>query len=441
MSEEARVELTGDTTKLDRKVEESARKQTQLAQITAQEMETINSAINNKALRDFDRVGAAASRSTEAVGRPMVKLKEEMRLFGGVSMRVGAGITTALVVATTAAKALISELARVKDEKAALGEKVGNQTFSNATALASSRIAEVDKVIAAAKTAGGPVKQEEVDQFVSKLADSKLSMSGDRGAELVKTFALHAPVLGDGAPLLAAQALRPGEAGQSLADSVVSFRQRTGKELNLDDIREKDKAIIAAQEKFNVASTGIKEADRSGSMSTLHSAQKQLAAAREELTKLQTERLDFFNLSAPEPGISQRRLTELGPEAMRVAGLKSRIRREEIADNEGGAEERALIEQVRKIDERQRKRFVDDIVYRGGYAGWMASSLNYTGIDSLTSKVSSVVSDATGGVSNRDKNAQIGATAIANDVVQAINAQTNLLRPRVELRPDAHKEP
>jgi hypothetical protein len=439
MSEEARVELTGDTTKLDRKVEESARKQTQLAQITAQEMETINSAINNKALRDFDRVGAAASRSTEAVGRPMVKLKEEMRLFGGVSMRVGAGITTTLVAATIAAKALINELEKAQKIKAGLGKDVGDQTLQAATALSRGGITDVDKVISAAKSAGGPVKQEQINSFLVKLGESGLKMDGDRAAGLVRTYAEHATVLGDGSSILAAQKLYPDRNPQSLADAAISYRARTGKELSLDTINEKDKAITDAEEKLNEAASGLEESKRGGSYSAFKSAQQKSLDARQNLVKAQAERSELFTLASPVAGVADEAFAELGPQALRAAAIRQRERSEEIKDNESGSDDLALAEQMRVIQQRARDRRANETILGGGISGVKASIIRATGIDNTLSSLESIGSED----SARDRASRAAAGQINNQVVDAIREQTRVLTPpppRRELRQNAQDE-
>jgi hypothetical protein len=439
VTEEARVELTGDTTKLDRKVEESARKQTQLAQVTAQEMETINAAINNKALRDFDRVGAAAARSTEAVGRPMVKLKQEMQLFGGVALRIGAGITTTLVATTLAAKALISELEKAQKIKADLGKEVGTQTLEAATALSRGGFTDIDKVLSAAQSAGGPIKQEQINSFLLKMGESGLSIDGDRAAGLVRTYASNAAVLGDGASLLAAQKLYPGRTPQALADAAISYRTRTGKELSLETIKEKDQGISDAEEKLNEATSGLEESRRGGSFSAYQSAQQKALDARQNLAKAQAERSELFTLASPLAGVADEAFAGLGPQALRAAAIRERERSQEIADNAAGSDDRAVIEQMRVIQQRARDRRTNEAILSGGTTGFAASVRSFTGVDRKLSALETIVA----GESGTDRAATGAAGQINRQVVDAIREQTRVLTPpppRYELRQNSQDE-
>lgn len=430
MAEEARVELTGDTTKLDRKVEDSARKQQQLATLTAAEIDKINDALNRKMVQDFDRIGARGAATATATAKPMVKLKEEFQAFSGVALRTGAGIAAVLLGVKSAAQAAVAELEKAQRLKAGLGKTAGDQTIEAVGALSKSGITDISKVLTAAQNAQGPVKQEEINTFLGKLGESKMQLSGDRAADLVKVFARNAPILGDGSSLLAAQKMFPDRTPDALADAAISFRSRTGRDLSLQELREQDKSLADAEERARKSEDNVMKARTGGSMSGLRSAEEAAWQARNEVEQIKQKSSAFRELATPVSGAAGSRLVEMGPMAVRAAAIRARERQTEVREIDAGQDDVALREQMREITARDRGVRRANLILDGGGSRFRGM------FDWFEEKTMPWVP---AGTSISDRNADAG-TMQTRQIVDAIMTQTQVLTPRPELRPDAHDE-
>lgn len=430
--EEASVKLTGDTRHLDNEVEKSARKQVQLAERTASEIQQINNALDQKMLRDFDRIGARGNAAIEAGGRSVVKMKEDVKVFGSVALRVGAGASTAIFAVATAAKAVNDELDRSRKLLAGLSKTGSDQTIDTVNSLTRLGLKDVGGVVDAARKAQGPVRQSEMDSFLGKLGESGLSMDSDRAKDLVRVYANNAPVLGDGSSLLAAQKLFPMRTADAAADAAVSYRQRTGSDLSLSELRDKDKQILDAEEKSRLAGERVMQARTGGNIGALRSAEEAAFQARDQVEQLKAQRSDFSTFAQPENGAAARAKLAGGAGFLNALIARTAERRNEVdANNKAGSYQatRAYTEELQR-EMRDRQRATDSVgsgvsAFKNAVRPWIEPVLN--GAEHL---VTSSTPQARAAAGTLDRIA--GELATQTLLIQQAN--------RPEFRPDSQSE-
>lgn len=436
MSEEARVELTGDTTKLDQKIEQSARKQVQLAKLTANEIEQLNSSLDAKLLRDFQRMGARGEAAMEQTSRGVFKMKEEMKLFGGISVRAGAGASAALLTVVSAAKAVGDEVERAKRLLASLTRTGADQTINVVNSLSRLGLSDVGGIVDASRTAQGPVKQEDLDKFLVAMGESGLNIDSDRAKDLVRVFARNASVLGDGGGLLAAQALFPDRTPDALADAVVSYRKRTGSELSLDALRDQDGKIIAAQEKVRLTSEKSQAARTGGSLNALRAAEDAAQAARLELADLQARRSSVWQLAQPEQGAVAEAMIAGGSGFLQANVVRMGERRTEVEKNRAADS----VEGVRALMQEFQGQRTEVIRARenatGGRTDIMRNVIRNMRDSGIVTGMEQVITGDTAGARS--------AASLTDRIAGELSMQTMLLQkiatPHQELRPDAQSE-
>lgn len=163
--------------KVQAKIKDVEREQAKANKTAADMQKKITEGFNTTDVEKFEKSMRGAHRTTadfqHQAGEGMVHLKDKFHAFHGVALQVGGAAATALAGIAEAARIVSDKIDEAIKKAAQLGETSGDKQAKAALALAATPgVTDAKGLLRKTQSVGGTATQDQINDFVSKLADT-----------------------------------------------------------------------------------------------------------------------------------------------------------------------------------------------------------------------------------------------------------------------------